>query len=337
MLYTKDGFCRANFGISYEQVLLSIKNKNYMKFEIPKKNGKRIIHFLPKESEFGNYQRRLTVNYLAKQPLPICVKGFVKKESYRNYLIPHVENRFFIRIDIHDFFGSINEYHIEDTFGSLLPIITTDKDLIISIFKEYLLLDGILPQGAVSSPIVSNIVFAHIDQRILKYCQILNVIYSRYADDMLFSSKTFDFNEKKWFMKKIRYILSQKKFRINYSKTKIATREISLNGFVISDTISLSRKKLFDIRHLISFTNKNLKLIRDGSIDQFLLMVNSLELNDRNLHSHGFQNIYQFTQYLCGYRAFLISWVDTSDYSTNQKEMAKLITKIENILIVLRS
>ena len=172
---------------------------------------------------------------------------------------------------------------------------------------------------------------ARIDQRITKYCQVFDIRYSRYADDLLFSSAKFDFKNRKWFLKKIKYILSSQNLNLNYSKIKFGEDVLVLNGYTISDNgICLSRNRLSDIRHVVAFAKKNHGLIKTYGSEKFLLEANKLSLRHRDLSEYPFQTVFQFVQYMCGYRAFLISLVDF-DYEETpfQKQLQHLIRKLE--------
>ena len=277
-------------------------------------------------------QKKLQNSFLDKQPLPICVKGFRKGESYRTYLYPHINSTYFFRTDIKDFFPSISEEQIKATMSSLLICdLDNDKAKIIDLLSEIVTLNGTLPQGACTSPSVSNLVMARLDQRILKYCQAFNVCYTRYADDLLFSSVDLNFEEKKWFFRKIKGILKSKGFEVNYSKNKYGNGQLSLDGYIISQTgIRLSRNRLSDIRHICSFVNNNIHILKCIGEDAFLLKVNELQLKHRDLHTYPFLSVFQLSQYLCGYRAFLISFLDQfDDDSTFQKELNHLICRIQ--------
>ena len=159
--------------------------------------------------------------------------------------------------------------------------------------------------------------------------------YTRYADDLLFSSLNFDFSQKTWFLKKIRYILRSIKLKINYSKIKYGTKEISLNGYVISCAETrLSRKRLSDIRHVLSTMQQNASILADCGEETFLKTINSLPLQHRDLSRYPFSSLFLLLQYLCGYRAFLISWVDTNNHTTPfQKELSHLIGRIEKTIL----
>ena len=155
--------------------------------------------------------------------------------------------------------------------------------------------------------------------------------YTRYADDLLFSSRIFNFAEKKWFIKKIKYILSSQKLKLNYSKIKFGQKELVLNGYVISDReIRLSRNRLSDIRRIVKFSKENHHLIDQFGPEKFILEANKLPLKYRNLNVYPFGTVFQFVQYMCGYRAFLISMTNNNYTLTPfQKELQRLIRRIE--------
>ena len=330
---TLESFCNSIWNNTFENVNKDITKDDYKEFKIPKKNGYRTINYIEETSKLFNLQNRLNKKFLSKQSLPTCVKGFKKGESYISYLKEHVGSKFFLRIDIANFFPSITSSLIKAELDIIVNGYTIeDKIKIIDLITNITTLNDCLPQGASTSPVLSNIVMARIDQRILKYCQLFNVKYTRYADDMLFSSETFDFN-KKWFVRKIKYILNSIGLKLNYSKLKIANDEISLNGYVISkDGIRLSRSRLSDIRHILSFSERNYNAAKTDN-EKFILEANKLQLKHRTLSISPFSTVFQFVQYLCGYRAFLISILDRNEVNKFQKELQKLINKIEkNIL-----
>lgn len=335
-MFSASSFCQAILESSYETVSQSINKDVYKNFEIPKKNGTRIINYIEKSTDLWNLQNKLRINFLDRQILPVCVKGFIRGESYKTFLSEHIGAKFFLRVDISSFFPSITEVQIKSELERLLLLGTSEeKEKILDLICDIVTLNGSLPQGACTSPMMSNIVMARLDQRITKYCQVFNVRYTRYADDLLFSSKEFDFKSRKWFLRKIKHILSSNKLKLNHSKIKFAEERLVLNGYIVTcNGISLSRSRLSDIRHIISFAKNKQVIFRSRGDKTFLQELNGLPLRHRDLTKYPFYTMFQFTQYMCGYRAFLISMIDKNYENTSfQKQVQRLINKIEKQII----
>lgn len=339
-----------------ENLMEVLENKEdaYKVFEIPKKRGTRCIHGLKKNKqgeELKSIQKNLCHNFLNKCPLPTPAKGFIKKENYQAFLQPHVNMCYFMKIDIKNFFDSFSSDFIEKILNEHIK-----DDEAIQTVIDLCTIDEKLPQGAVTSPVLSNIVFTRIDQRIMKYCQaietrnkermhqeknireISHINYTRYADDMLFSSDFLDFETNLYFIHMISKILKEHNFEINRQKTIICKDKLVTNGYVISDCIYLSRNKTRNIRKIIycfrdgasavyKISKKNLessKLVLDS--------VNGLHLQN-NAGDKIFTSIQGLTYYLSGCRSWLISIVQMGDSSKRKiRDMQKMITKIEMIL-----
>ena len=172
-MFTIESFCNLVWVTSYSKVLQKVSKDDYKEFELPKKDGTRTINYLEKDSELWELQRRLLDNYLIKQDLPVCVKGFKKGESYKSFLSEHIGAEFFLRIDIASFFSSISDSCIKNELSNLLTCDSDDgKDKLLDLICDIVTLEDKLPQGACTSPTVSNLVMARIDQRITKYCQV---------------------------------------------------------------------------------------------------------------------------------------------------------------------
>lgn len=331
-MYTIESFCNAIWETSYSKVSQGVTKEEYGEFEIPKKGGSRVINYLGRDTSMWNLQHKLLKNFLEKQDLPVCVKGFRQGESYHSFLAEHIGSKFFLRIDISSFFPSITEKQIKNELSRLLACNSNEeKEKLLKLICDITTLNDFLPQGACTSPAISNLVMARIDQRITKYCQVFDIRYTRYADDLLFSSEGFNFKSKNWFLKKIKYILSSQNLKLNCSKIKYGENELVLNGYIISNKgICLSRSRLSDIRHVVSFAKKNRNLIEEFGSERFLQEINKLPLRHRDLTEYPFNTVFQFIQYMCGYRAFLISLVDRSYEETSfQKQLQHLIRKLE--------
>ena len=322
----------------------------YTTYEVPKKAGFRTISGINKDCELYLMQKNLCTYFLSTIPLPSPVIGFVKEESYISYLTPHIGKRFFLRIDIKNFFDSINSSSIRKGFSEFF---SSDDKAALDIFVQLCTLNNKLPQGAVTSPAISNIVFRYIDQRILKYCQSFNNIYennktkrecikyTRYADDLLFSSNVVNFEKKPFFIGMIISILKDNGFQVNKSKTRCSINQISMSGFVLGEGIHLSRNKLHELNHILYFFGKtktytNKKYRVDSQMltsPNWLEEVNKLCIKDSHGNDKYFKNIEDILNYLCGYRSFLISIIrGNSNGNQYTRQLNNKIKKLECII-----
>ena len=104
-----------------------------------------------------------------------------------------------------------------------------------------------LPQGSPSSPIITNIVADHLDVRLSKLAQKYNVQYSRYADDITFSSVNPVLFKRKWVTSKkkglrglIEFIIQEEGFEINNKKSRISLpgQQHEVTGLVVNDKVN---------------------------------------------------------------------------------------------------
>ena len=320
--------------IKYDEndIIAVIINKliYYHEIKVLKKRGIRTIYTLEKNTNFYGMQKNLQKNFLSKVLLPTCVKGFCNETSYCDFLNEHVNKRYYMRMDIKDFFDSITSVQVHDSLQDLVK--TEDA---IDIIVKLCTYEGFLPQGAVTSPMLSNIVFRRIDQRILKYCQKFDITYTRYADDLLFSSNKIDFKSNKWFYKKIKYILQQNGFKSNYSKRHIEQDKLCLGGFVVKNEVTLSRKKLNNINKILYYfkdKSKKDRYVVDNKLvnEKCIQHINSLKILDNRGRPRLITGLPGLINYLCGYRSFLIEVINSNE-NINNKKIKNLQNKIKQI------
>ena len=311
----KESFFDEIIGHTEDKLIEILKNKEsaYRRYEKEKRNGNRVIYAINKNSPIYVLQNKLQNRFFANFMFPECVCGFLKRKSYFDFLIPHVlasSRRYYLRLDIHDFFGSIRIKDVEDALLYYINnnLSSEDKSIIIKYIIEITSVHDKIIQGAVTSPVLSNLVFRSLDIRIEKYCKKLDITYTRYADDMLFSSR-FSYIHNHKFQNMIKTIIGEKGFILNNGKTLKYENEISLNGYVVGSDIRLSRKKLLQLNRIIyniekssftGFKSKRTKYITKNK--------------------------------LAGYRAFLIQTIPYINKS-NLYLINKKISKIENLII----
>lgn len=310
------------------------KEKYYEKtYEIPKKNGKRTICCVEKDNYLYYLQKNLTERFLNNIMLSDGAYGFVKGLNYLDFLNEHTSfygNKSFLRLDIKSFFDTISRKRIEEVLHYYISDECNSKSVILNKIVDILLYEGTIMQGAPSSPALSNVVFRQIDIRIQKYCSKCGVDYSRYADDMLFSSQNDNILHSR-FISGISHILSTYGFELNYKKTIKAKNQISLGGYVISTDIRLSRKKLENLKRVLYFLDHNKFVDSEKYFKQ---------LTDKIKEEQGtqrFESKFQLENYLAGYRAFLICAKRYSRSVNYKNQLERTIKRVEKNIDIIES
>ncbi|RFB13472.1 RNA-directed DNA polymerase [Bacillus sp. HNG] len=310
-------------------------SKAYYTKTISKKNGmERTLHCINNEHILYKLQGNLKRNFFDYIPLSSHAYGYVKGKSYYNYLEPHVDSDIFLKLDIKDFFDSIKENKLREVLGYYVDDINvSDKLTLIDFIVKVVTLDGKLPQGAVTSPVLSNILFRQLDIRISRYCEKFGITYTRYVDDILFSSTSF-YLHKKIFVNGIKKILKSNDLYLNTNKIIKTKNEISLNGFVIGKEIRLSRKKTAFISAIIyCYQHTNIKNVDNfiKEIKHHFKLTDSTEIDLFWLHN-----------YLAGYRSFLLGLLPFDSVGVlpehlnkGNKKLLYKINEIEKILDLL--
>jgi len=157
--------------------------RHYLAFEISKKNGgKRRI--LAPSDKLKTLQSRiaglLKKIYDPREP----VKAFREGTSIVSNALPHCRKKFVFNIDLENFFGTI-------TFGRIRGMLIAKPYSLsaetATVIAHLTTINGILPQGAPSSPILSNMLCASLDRELYTLAKRHRAVYTRYADDITFS------------------------------------------------------------------------------------------------------------------------------------------------------
>lgn len=307
----------------------------YETFNLLVNNKERTINAVNQRSLLYKLQKKFLKNYLEDIPLPDCVCGFVKGKNYLDFLIPHCKKKYYLRIDIKDFFNSLKENLVRDC---LLEYIDTpnENEKILDEIISITTLNGSLPQGAITSPQLSNILLRRIDIRIRKYCDKFKVQYTRYADDMLFSSDNPEIT-KSFFIGKLKDILKDINLKLNSKKVIKSKDKIILNGYVVSDKISLTRRKLKTLNTLLyAFEYDGPTKKYPKSFIEFINRLQSVNPNIIDLSKGAARFRVQIINYLAGYRAYLLSFNEPSinEYTC---DFSKKIERMEKVLEILSS
>ncbi len=206
-------------------------------------------------------------------------KGYIKGQSIYTNAISHLYNNYFIKTDIKDFFPSLNHNVLRNCIYNELKDIISPKDCELLIKKCSISNKG-LPLGLITSPVLSNIYMKKFDIALYKKLKKLscnNIIYTRYADDIIISFKSCSnpFFMYKSIIKTIESLLNDINLKLNVKKTKFIkfniTKQVKVTGVSIVEKnnqrrLSVGRNNkrefFYEVLNIKKSANKDLKKIK---------------------------------------------------------------------------
>jgi RNA-directed DNA polymerase len=223
-------------------------NYFYRDFEILKKNGKKrkISEPLPSLKEIQHW---ILKNILYKIPVSPFAKAYKPNVSLIENLKFHKNQPKVFTLDLENFFPSITIESVEKIFIDLGY--TKGLSYLLS---KLCTRDGTLPQGAPTSPYLSNLIFEAADTKISEYCIKHKIRYTRYADDLSFSGD-FDENE---LLDKVNEAVAKLNLKINSSKTKLMTanQRQTVTGIVVNEKVQVVFHKRNELRQAMYYIQK---------------------------------------------------------------------------------
>lgn len=156
----------------------------YSPIAVPKRNGE-LRHIAVPSLRLKMIQHRL-MPLLEDIYLPSTrAHGYIKGRGLRSNATPHIAKRFVLNIDLVDFFGSITFPRIR---GRLRAAPYSLTDAVATTIAKLATCDEKLAMGAPTSPIISNILCSGLDSTLSALAKSHGCFYTRYADDLTFSS-----------------------------------------------------------------------------------------------------------------------------------------------------
>lgn len=256
---------------------------NYLHKTVPKKNGgmREILSPAWMLKMFQAAAGRMLQDYYEA---PSTVTGFVPGRSVVDNASRHIRRNYVYNADLKDFFPSITRKRVKSalmhppfSFGAeaahmLSGICCAHADLarkgreihwdiqwnrrssIERKTEDYLTeVPATLPQGAPSSPVLSNAVCLRLDKRLAGLARRFQATYSRYADDITFSSNHNVFQEGYSFLKEFRKIIADEGFTLNEAKLRLQEKgqRQEVTGLVVNRKVNVCRKYIRDIGSLL--------------------------------------------------------------------------------------
>ncbi len=223
--------------------------RHYREKKLPKKDGTFRTLSVPDEA-LKKIQRAIAEKLLAYEPVSVYAKAYKYGASVKTNAALHVNKEKLLKLDIYRFFDSISYSAVKE---KAFPSNKYSEQ--IRVLLSMLCYRGeVLPQGAPTSPIISNIIMRDFDTELGAWCKDRGITYTRYCDDMTFSG-AFDASE---ILHYVSEKLKQNGFILNGKKThllKEGTRK-TVTGIVVNQKLNTKKDYRRQIRQEIYFCKK---------------------------------------------------------------------------------
>ena len=226
-------------------------DKHYRNTFIPKHDGSKRKLSIP-DLILKRVQRSIADNILADYPISSYAMAYTQGSNVQKNASLHVGKQKILKLDVDGFFDHLTYAMVKDcvfckeNYSEPIRILLT----MLCYYKES------LPQGAPTSPAITNIIMYDFDEKIGKYCEENNISYTRYCDDMTFSGSG-EFNEKavifvvKDELRKLGLFLKSRKTAVIPN-----TKRQTVTGIVVNEKIGLTKEYKNKIRQEIYYIKK---------------------------------------------------------------------------------
>src|SRR3990172_6025424 len=269
---------------AYLSLIANTATHRYKTYKIPKRTGGyRTIDHPARELKL--LQTWLVENVFCLLPIHPAAVAYRKGKNITDHASVHVKHNYLLKTDFADFFPSISGDDVvkvlKENSAHLLELISSPNDH--DFVRRVICKRDCLTIGAPSSPIVSNVVMYNFDREWSSKCDALDVSYSRYADDICFSTDAPNtLADLLLEMKKDLLRRTSPRLRLNEKKTVFTSRKRRrlIPGLVLTSDrrLSLGRKPKRQIRALVfRCLNKQLAPDKLGYLRGFLSYARSVD------------------------------------------------------------
>ncbi len=242
-----------------------VTRTHYVNFTVPKKSGGQRVLSAPHRT-MARAQRWIFEQILAKLPAEPTAHGFLVGRSILTNAQPHAGRAVVVNLDLEGFFPGIGFPRVRKVFervgyspavATILALLCTESPRKTVIFEgtTYHVATGPrgLPQGACTSPALSNQVARRLDRRLAGLAAKLGLTYTRYADDLTFSGDEGLEGRTGYLMARVRHIARDEGFTVNESKTRVLRRSTAqmVTGLVVNDRPGVRRSEVRRLRAIL--------------------------------------------------------------------------------------
>ncbi len=247
---------------------------HYITFQIPKRSGGLRTLSAPHET-LAAAQEWVLRNLLDKLPAEAPAHGFIAGRSTVSNALPHLNRALVVNLDLSDFFPTIVFPRVRGFFQSLgySPAVSTVLALLCTEAprrkveyqgQAYQVACGprALPQGACTSPAISNQIAKKLDRRLAGMSKKHGWTYTRYADDLTFSAGDQDGLPPEintpMLLARVRHVVQDEGFALNPDKGRLQRRagRQSVTGIVVNDKPGVPRDEVRQLRAILHQAQK---------------------------------------------------------------------------------
>lgn len=244
---------------------------HYIRFQVPKKSGGMRELSAP-HHDLAATQEWILMHILEKIPTHDAAHGFVPGRSTMSNAVPHVGRAAVVNLDLKDFFPSITFPRVKGIFQDLgySPAVATILGLLCTECSRrkieysgrlYHVASGprALPQGACTSPALSNLLGRRLDGRLSGLAKKLGFTYTRYADDLTFSGSPEAAAKTGYLLARVRHIVAHENLTVNEAKTRVQRPNArqSVTGIVVNKRPNVPRRTTKRLRAILHQARKN--------------------------------------------------------------------------------
>jgi retron-type reverse transcriptase len=238
---------------------------HYVKFQVPKRSGGMRTLSAPHQT-LKRAQRWVLAEVVSKFPVTDAAHGFVPGRGIVTNAGPHVGKAVVVNMDLENFFPSISFPRVRAAFerhgysgsvATVLALLCTECPRTTATYAgtAYEVATGPrgLPQGAPTSPGLSNQVARRLDKRLTGLAAKMGFTYTRYADDLTFSGGADLAERVGYLMARVRNISREEGFAVNEKKSRVMRRSAAqtVTGVVVNDKPSVVREELRRLRAIL--------------------------------------------------------------------------------------
>lgn len=233
-----------------------VRAASYVEFAIPKKaGGTRTISAPVKPLK--DAQRAVGALLQSLFTPSNAAAGFIAGRSVAYNARHHLHQSCMLNLDLENFFPSITKAMVRTALRQELSDRITSSEVINMICNLCTVPNEagieVLPQGAPTSPVLSNIVLKRLDRRLSAFAAAHGYNYTRYADDITFSHDRPIRRFSPFFMDKIRAMIEDCGLKINGRKTSLRVKgeRLEVTGLTVGEKVNVSRRYVKQLRTLL--------------------------------------------------------------------------------------